>query len=127
MFLDEPTTGLDPQARRDIWGLVDMIRSQGRTVILTTHYMEEAHQLADRVVILDQGKVVGDGTPDALIRQCAPNQVIRVGGQHLSKLANLGWVPVHDVETDEWHRPLSDSHQPLESILAAARNQGAIL
>ncbi len=67
LFLDEPTTGLDPQARRSLWGLIRSIQEQGRTVVLTTHYMEEAQQLCDRVAIMDQGRIVALDTPEGLI------------------------------------------------------------
>jgi ABC-2 type transport system ATP-binding protein len=67
LFLDEPTTGLDPQARRHLWGLISDIRRRGHTVILTTHNMEEAEVLCDRVAIMDAGKIVALDTPDALI------------------------------------------------------------
>ncbi len=68
-FLDEPTTGLDPQARRRLWALIDKVRKQGVTVILTTHYMEEAEVLCDRVAIMDEGKIVAMDTPENLIQQ----------------------------------------------------------
>lgn len=67
LFLDEPTTGLDPQARRNLWELIQKIRTQGVTVILTTHYMEEAQLLCDRVAIMDKGKIIAQGTPKKLI------------------------------------------------------------
>jgi ABC-2 type transport system ATP-binding protein len=67
LFLDEPTTGLDPQARRQVWDLVESLRTAGRTIVLTTHYMEEAARLADRVAIVDHGRVIALGTPDELI------------------------------------------------------------
>ena len=67
VFLDEPTTGLDPQARRNLWELVREIREQGTTVIITTHYMDEAEYLCDRVAIMDAGKIVALDTPDKLI------------------------------------------------------------
>jgi ABC-2 type transport system ATP-binding protein len=67
IFLDEPTTGLDPQARRNLWDLIREIRQQGTTVILTTHYMDEAEVLCDRVAIIDSGKVIAVNTPDKLI------------------------------------------------------------
>ena len=67
LFLDEPTTGLDPQARRHLWELVKGFKSEGRTVLLTTHYMEEAEELCDRVAIMDQGRIVAMDTPQALI------------------------------------------------------------
>jgi ABC-2 type transport system ATP-binding protein len=68
VLLDEPTAGLDPQARRGVWALVERLRSEGRTVLLTTHYMEEAQELCDRVGIMDGGRLVGLGSPAALIR-----------------------------------------------------------
>ena len=67
IFLDEPTTGLDPQARRNLWDLVRQIRSRGTTVIITTHYMDEAEYLCDRVAIVDSGKIVAMASPDQLI------------------------------------------------------------
>lgn len=67
IFLDEPTTGLDPQARRNLWELVKSIRDKGTTVIITTHYMDEAEQLCDRVAIMDEGKIIALETPDKLI------------------------------------------------------------
>src|SRR5207302_1325199 len=66
-FLDEPTTGLDPQARRNLWDLVGMIKAKGKTIVLTTHYMDEAEVLCDRVAIMDQGKIIALDTPRALI------------------------------------------------------------
>jgi ABC-2 type transport system ATP-binding protein len=71
LFLDEPTTGLDPQARRQVWDLIESLRHAGRTILLTTHYMEEAVRLADRVAIMDHGKVIALGTPAELIASIA--------------------------------------------------------
>ena len=68
-FMDEPTTGLDPQARRNLWDLVRQVQSRGISVILTTHYMDEAEQLCDRIAIMDQGKIIALDTPKALIKQ----------------------------------------------------------
>ncbi|PIE82700.1 MAG: ABC transporter ATP-binding protein [Candidatus Contendobacter odensis] len=67
IFLDEPTTGLDPQARRNFWALVHQIRARGKTILLTTHYMEEAHHLCDQIAIMDQGRVIAQGTPHQLL------------------------------------------------------------
>lgn len=67
IFLDEPTTGLDPQARRNLWELIRNIRSQGTTVIITTHYMDEAEQLCDRIAIMDEGKIISLDSPDKMI------------------------------------------------------------
>jgi ABC-2 type transport system ATP-binding protein len=69
LFLDEPSTGLDPQARRNLWEIVQTVKQQGRTIILTTHYMEEAQQLCDIVAIMDRGKIIAQGSPSRLIAQ----------------------------------------------------------
>ena len=69
VFLDEPTTGLDPQARRSLWDVILRLRDEGKTILLTTHYLEEAEQLCDRLVIIDHGKVIAEGTPAGLIAE----------------------------------------------------------
>ncbi len=69
LFLDEPTTGLDPQSRRNFWQLINDIKAQGKTILLTTHYMEEAFELCDELVIMDHGKVISSGTPQALLSE----------------------------------------------------------
>jgi ABC-2 type transport system ATP-binding protein len=69
LFLDEPTTGLDPQARRSLWDLIDRLRREGRSIVLTTHYMEEAQQLCDRVAILDSGTILALDAPLALVQE----------------------------------------------------------
>ena len=69
IFLDEPTTGLDPQARRNFWDLVQSIRANGATIVLTTHYMDEAHVLCDEIAIMDAGKIITQGSPDELLRK----------------------------------------------------------
>ncbi|NCF72250.1 MAG: ATP-binding cassette domain-containing protein [Gammaproteobacteria bacterium] len=69
VFLDEPTTGLDPQARRNFWDLVKSIRTDGATILLTTHYMDEAQVLCDEIAIMDAGKIIAQGSPDALLRK----------------------------------------------------------
>lgn len=82
LFLDEPTTGLDPQARRHLWDLVDQLKLTGRTIILTTHYMDEAERLCDRVGIMDHGKIIALGTPQQLIAS--------LGGEHIVEFAVTG-------------------------------------
>ena len=67
LFLDEPTTGLDPQSRRQLWGLIEELRATGRTIVLTTHYMDEAERLCERVAIVDHGHVIALGAPAELI------------------------------------------------------------
>lgn len=69
VFLDEPTTGLDPQARRSFWKLVQDIRAQGKTILLTTHYMEEAYVLCDEIAIMDRGRIIAQGSPQALLAE----------------------------------------------------------
>jgi ABC-2 type transport system ATP-binding protein len=78
LFLDEPTTGLDPQSRRQIWGLVANYRAHGGTVVLTTHYMEEAQRLCDRVAILDRGRLIRLGTPAELIAGLGAEHVVEL-------------------------------------------------
>jgi ABC-2 type transport system ATP-binding protein len=82
LFLDEPTTGLDPQARRNLWDLVDGLKQAGRTIILTTHYMDEAERLCDRVAIMDHGRIISLGSPQQLIAS--------VGGEHIVEFAIIG-------------------------------------
>jgi lipooligosaccharide transport system ATP-binding protein len=69
VVLDEPTTGLDPQARIAVWGLLDRLRSEGVTLLVTTHYMEEAERICDRLVIMDRGRIVTEGTPAELLER----------------------------------------------------------
>lgn len=92
IFLDEPTTGLDPQARRSLWDLIKNIREQGTTVIITTHYMDEAEFLCDRIAIIDSGKIVALDTPDKLI-----DDLVATGFERPKqvKLANLEDVFIH--------------------------------
>lgn len=91
LFLDEPTTGLDPQARRQVWDIIRRFRDRSRTVMLTTHYMDEAERLCDRVAIVDHGKIIALGTPRELIRS--------LGGEHIiefSLASANGQVPTPD-------------------------------
>ena len=78
VFLDEPTTGLDPQARRGLWDVVRRMKAEGRTVVLTTHYMDEAEALCDRLAIMDHGKVIATGTPTSLIADLAIPSVVEL-------------------------------------------------
>ncbi len=87
LFLDEPTTGLDPQARRHLWDLVDDLKRAGRTIILTTHYMDEAERLCDRVAIMDHGSIIALGTP--------PQLIASVGGDHIVEFAVMRADAMH--------------------------------
>jgi len=92
IFLDEPTTGLDPQARRNLWDLIREIRDSGTTVIITTHYMDEAEQLCDRIAIMDQGRIIKMDTPEKLI-----DELVATGFERPKqmKMANLEDVFIH--------------------------------
>jgi ABC-2 type transport system ATP-binding protein len=78
VFLDEPTTGLDPQARRNFWKLIREIRERGKTIVLTTHYMEEAYELCDEILIMDHGKIIAEGTPDSLLAKHFNDVVVQL-------------------------------------------------
>src|SRR6476620_6431758 len=92
IFLDEPTTGLDPQARRNSWDLIRGIRDKGTTVIITTHYMDEAEQLCDRIAIMDEGKIIAITSPDKLI-----DELVALGFERpkITKSASLEDVFIH--------------------------------
>jgi len=78
ILLDEPTTGLDPQARHLVWQRLFQLKTQGVTIVLTTHYMDEAEQLCDRLVIMDEGRIVAEGSPRSLIERYAPREVVEL-------------------------------------------------
>ncbi len=109
LFLDEPTTGLDPQSRRNFWDLIALIRSQGKTVVLTTHYMDEAYALCDEIAIMDRGKIIARGTPGHLLKEHFGDVVLQFPEEDVSgKLDGLdlcvskqpGWceIQTHDVD-----------------------------
>jgi ABC-2 type transport system ATP-binding protein len=91
LFLDEPTTGLDPQARRQLWDVIEAFRGEGRTILLTTHYMDEAEKLCDRVAIVDHGRQIALGTPRELVAS--------IGGEHLVEFSVGGHIRALDTET----------------------------
>jgi ABC-2 type transport system ATP-binding protein len=101
IFLDEPTTGFDPGARRAAWETIRSLRSLGKTILLTTHYIEEAHRLADRVAVLRRGEIVASGTPAELIAQ-APATVIRYrrGGQEVVLQTEEPTRTLHDLTAE---------------------------
>ncbi len=124
LFLDEPTTGLDPQARRHLWDLVDELKRAGRTIILTTHYMDEAERLCDRVAIMDHGKIIALGTVRELISS--------VGGEHIvefavrgdaiavdvSRLTAIDGVRSHRVDAGFHQLAVTDLHTTVPPIFA---------
>jgi ABC-2 type transport system ATP-binding protein len=120
VFLDEPTTGLDPQARRNFWELVKRIRAEGTTVVLTTHYMDEAQILCDDIAIMDGGKIVAQGSPDRLLAQRYPKIILELPLEDVSgdlqsiEHRVLETRGVIEISTD-------DVHQSLESLAAQIR------
>jgi ABC-2 type transport system ATP-binding protein len=92
VFLDEPTTGLDPQSRRNFWTLIETVRQRGKTIVLTTHYMEEAQRLCDEIVIVDHGRILARGEPSSLVREHFPAAVIR--------LPAAAWPPDQAIPTE---------------------------
>jgi ABC-2 type transport system ATP-binding protein len=130
LFLDEPTTGLDPQSRRQLWGLIEMFKSEGRTVLLTTHYMDEAQRLCDRVAIVDKGKVIALGTPRELIQSLGGTEVVEftcdgpVEEKHVSALPG-----VHAIKCREAGLSLTveQLHKTLPLLLAHVQQTGRTL
>lgn len=134
-FLDEPTTGLDPAARRTLWQTVRDIRDGGATVVLTTHYMEEAEQLCDRIAIMDRGVVVACDTPAALIRDLGAAASVRatIEGAFLAaeELAALPAVIAADLQQWDGRHGLelrtTDAQTTLIALLSLAHERGAVL
>jgi ABC-2 type transport system ATP-binding protein len=134
LFLDEPTTGLDPQARRHLWDLVDGLKQAGRTIILTTHYMDEAERLCDRVAIMDHGKVIALGTPQQLIGTVGGEDIVEFavsgidGNGHgvvdAAELTAIGGVQSHRVDAGLHQLSVSELHLAVPRIFAALKEQG---
>jgi len=98
LILDEPTTGLDPQSRHQVWEKLSELKKSGLTVVITTHYMEEASQLCDRLVILDHGQILVDGSPKSLIERHAGKHIIEIEGPDQ---ALIEYIKTHAVEYDD--------------------------
>jgi len=127
VFLDEPTTGLDPQARRGLWDVVRQIKREGRTVILTTHYMDEAEVLCDRLAIMDHGRVLTSGTPLGLIQQLAIPSVVELAfAAAAPDPAAFAGALGHPVTArgDLWEIPTQDPKALLPALLEAAERAG---
>ena len=132
LFLDEPTTGLDPQSRRQSWEIVEGLKARGRTVLLTTHYMEEASRLCDRVAVVDHGRVIALGTPRELIASLGAEHVVEfaVGEVATTALPDslLRALPsVEGVVHDEgsWRLTVREVHRTVPALLAALAERGA--
>jgi lipooligosaccharide transport system ATP-binding protein len=103
LILDEPTTGLDPQSRHQVWEKLEDLKKSGLTVVITTHYMEEAAKLCDRLVIVDHGKILVDGSPSALIEQHAGHNIIEIEGPDQ---ALIEYIKEHNIGYDDLGRRL---------------------
>jgi len=118
IFLDEPTTGLDPQARRNFWDLVKLVKSRDKTIVLTTHYMEEAYALCDEIAIMDKGRIVSQGTPTHLLSEHFGDVVLQIPNTEAgNKLAESGLSTVQagdmlEIRTNRLHETL---HQLMEN------------
>ncbi|WP_022978532.1 ABC transporter ATP-binding protein [Nevskia ramosa] len=117
LFLDEPTTGLDPQARRNFWDLVRDIKAAGRTIVLTTHYMEEAYLLCDEIVIVDAGQIIARGVPSQLLAEHFNDSVLEVPAAEASKLAGSTLAGTPKGDTLEIQTP--DVNAAVATLLAA--------
>jgi len=128
VFLDEPTTGLDPQARRNMWELVREIRSEGRTVVLTTHYMEEAEELCDRVAVMDHGRVLVCDAPLALIRSLDMDATVLVTiDGPMGGLEGLPEVRGVEREGDDLRLRTSNAQDTIVGLMRLASENGARL
>jgi len=130
LFLDEPTTGLDPQARHKVWEVVESFRAGGGTVLLTTHYMEEAARLCDRVAIMDHGRVIALGTPAQLVASLGAAQIVEFraeGGLATDALARLPGVRGVDARDGGFMLSVDRIAAALPALLAALEASGARL
>jgi len=133
LFLDEPTTGLDPQSRRQVWDIVNAFKARGRTVLLTTHYMDEAERLCDEIAILDHGGIIAMGTPRELITSLGGDHVVEIAvgpeGTGLPAEALSGLPSVRSVHAQNGQLVLavSEPHVAIPALLERLRARGAEL
>jgi ABC-2 type transport system ATP-binding protein len=132
LFLDEPTTGLDPQSRRQLWELIERFRAGGRSILLTTHYMEEAERLCDRVAIVDHGRMIAEGTPRELIASLGAEHVLEFavsGDGRLDTGAIAGVVGGGEPGRHDgaWRLQVSELHEAMPALLGELRRQGVQL
>jgi ABC-2 type transport system ATP-binding protein len=132
LFLDEPTTGLDPQSRRQMWDVIDKFRSSGRSIVLTTHYMDEAERLCDRIAIVDQGKVIARGTPTELIASLGAEQMIEFASDgtaplDLGALRGIQGVIDARVDAGTYSLQAKELHRAVPALLSYLAARGAPL
>lgn len=125
VFLDEPTTGLDPRARRETWEVIKTLKGEGKTIFLTTHYMEEAEYLADRVAIISKGKIITEGAPSALVDgHCkTAHLTIRKGSEMVGQTAKKLGLSWKALDNGDYHIDVSSSDELL-SILNSLKERG---
>tara|TARA_B100000678_G_C18162663_1_gene483740 strand:- start:236 stop:1159 length:924 start_codon:yes stop_codon:yes gene_type:complete len=117
LFLDEPTAGLDPQARRETWNLIRKLKEQGKTIFLTTHYMEEAQELSDRILIIIEGKIVAGGSPNELIENYGGNKSVILKNCNKKILEDSGIK--YETNTEKQIQIIFDNNEQLFNILSA--------
>jgi len=100
LFLDEPTTGLDPQSRRNFWDLIDLIKSWNKSIVLTTHYMDEAYTLCDEIAIMDRGRIIAGGTPENLLREHFGDVVLQFPEEDVA--GKLDGLPLCTAKQPDW-------------------------
>jgi ABC-2 type transport system ATP-binding protein len=133
LFLDEPTTGLDPQSRRQLWDIIRALRERGRTIVLTTHYMDEAERLCDRVAVVDHGKVIALGSPAELIRSLGGDHVVEFAFQGVSaapELAPFLALPAvrgARAEGEAVQLTVSEPHVAIPALLDYVREHALVL
>jgi ABC-2 type transport system ATP-binding protein len=130
VFLDEPTTGLDPQARRSLWDVISRLRSEGKTVLLTTHYLEEAERLCDKLVVIDHGKVIAAGTPQGLINEHFERAAVEFVEDAALPLEMLERLPAVDKAEQRNGQSIlfsTDSPRTAGALLETARQAGVEL
>lgn len=121
IFLDEPTTGLDPQARRNFWDLVKLVKSRNKTIVLTTHYMEEAYALCDEIAIMDKGRIVAQGTPTQLLSDHFGDVVLQI--PRVDAAANIFDLGLSVADAgDMLEISTSHLHQTLQQLMAQGVN-----
>jgi ABC-2 type transport system ATP-binding protein len=116
LFLDEPTTGLDPQARRNFWDLIETIKTEGKTILLTTHYMDEAYVLCDEIAIMDHGKIIAQGSPKSLLQTHFNDVILQIPAEAITDTVTLPF-PVHK-HNSVIEITTSDVNQTIEDLLA---------
>jgi ABC-2 type transport system ATP-binding protein len=127
LFLDEPTTGLDPAARRSLWDVVDDLQKSGKTIVLTTHYMEEAERLCDLIAIMDHGKIVAQDTPEGLIKSLGESEAIEFSSTSAIPEGELAALPgATKVQTSDGTHAVftSDATSTIRGLVERSGSQG---